>query len=109
MTANVMRVAAAGAPCHTRSVRAGRDGHALMKVDLRTFFDVMTEPYRIPIGETYAAVRLRLSDLRRFGRAMDAVALSDRQSDPVQSDRIVRARLDGERFGCLDVLETVFR
>src|ERR1700688_2725056 len=48
---------------------------------------------RVPIGETNTAMRLRLTNGRWFGRAVNAVMLLG-QADPDDPYRIVRPRLD---------------
>src|SRR5262249_15253160 len=71
---------------------------ASVKLDPSALLDVVAEPCRIPIGETDAAMGFRLAHLRRVGGAVNAVAFSARQSDPVHADRVVRPGLDGEGF-----------
>src|SRR5262249_3926120 len=48
---------------------------------------------RVPVGEPYAAMRLRVADPRRLRGSMQAVVL-DAQIDPDDADRIVRSRFD---------------
>src|SRR5437016_1655361 len=60
----------------------------LLEDDRRACFHNLPELARIPIRQPNTPMRLRVSDLRRLGRAMNPVVLF-RQSDPDHAYRIV--------------------
>jgi hypothetical protein len=74
--------------------------------DRRAFGYPFGDALRIPIRETYAAMRRRLGDFPRERRAMDGVALG-REIDPDVPYRIVGPRFDGEGLPGPDTFEMV--
>ena len=62
----------------------------------------------IPIGQPHAAMAFGLADLRRIGRAVDAVGRL-RQRDPDRADRTVGARRNGQDLVVVALLEVDVR
>src|SRR5690349_3495791 len=101
MRANCVRCATAGpaARCMvTSALSAMMSAGTVRERDRRALLHLARQPFRVPVGQTHAAVGLRLADLARVGRAVDAVPLA-RELDPDRADGIVGSRADGEG-GC---------
>src|ERR1700738_3962311 len=64
------------------------------------------DAFGVPVRQTDAAVRFRFGHASRERGAVNAIAVGGK-IDPHRADRIVRARLDGERLPGMDALEVV--
>src|SRR5258708_26119680 len=87
-------------------IRDERRVRLLDEIDRDAARDHRRQPLRVPVGQAQAAMRGGFADLRRLGRAVNAVA-RPRQRDPDDAERTVRAGLQQKGLSRLDLAELV--